>query len=40
MKPSAAAKELTVRLDLARNDAYRVVQESLRRSPEAAPEPS
>jgi 16S rRNA (cytidine1402-2'-O)-methyltransferase len=39
MKPSAAAKELTARLDLARNDAYRVVQEALRRSPEATPEP-
>jgi 16S rRNA (cytidine1402-2'-O)-methyltransferase len=39
MKPSAAAKELTVRLDLARNDAYRVVQESLRGSPESSPEP-
>jgi 16S rRNA (cytidine1402-2'-O)-methyltransferase len=39
MKPSAAAKELTARLDLARNDAYRVVQESLRHSPRAVPEP-
>jgi 16S rRNA (cytidine1402-2'-O)-methyltransferase len=39
MKPSAAAKELTARLDLARNDAYRVVQESLRGSPETSPEP-
>ena len=29
MKPSAAAKELAARLDLARNEAYRVVQESL-----------
>jgi len=40
MKPSAAAKELTARLALARNDAYRVVQESLRRSAQAASEPS
>jgi 16S rRNA (cytidine1402-2'-O)-methyltransferase len=39
MKPSAAAKELTARLDLARNDAYRVVQESLRHSARAVPEP-
>jgi 16S rRNA (cytidine1402-2'-O)-methyltransferase len=38
-KPSAAAKELTARLDLARNDAYRVVQESLRPSDRAVPEP-
>jgi len=30
MKPSAAAKELVARLDLARNDAYRVVQEATR----------
>ncbi|MBM4182878.1 MAG: 16S rRNA (cytidine(1402)-2'-O)-methyltransferase [Gemmatimonadetes bacterium] len=30
LKPSAAAKELAVRLDLARNDAYRVVQEVTR----------
>jgi 16S rRNA (cytidine1402-2'-O)-methyltransferase len=28
MKPSEAAKELAARLDLARNDAYRVVQEA------------
>jgi 16S rRNA (cytidine1402-2'-O)-methyltransferase len=40
MKPSAAAKELTARLDLARNDAYRVVQESLRRSQGSIPDPS
>ena len=30
MKPSEAAKELAARLDLARNDAYRVVQEATR----------
>lgn len=30
LKPSAAAKELAARLDLARNDAYRVVQEATR----------
>jgi 16S rRNA (cytidine1402-2'-O)-methyltransferase len=38
MKPSAAAKELTARLDLARNEAYRVVQESVRGSQETRPE--
>jgi 16S rRNA (cytidine1402-2'-O)-methyltransferase len=30
LKPSEAAKELAARLDLARNDAYRVVQEASR----------
>jgi 16S rRNA (cytidine1402-2'-O)-methyltransferase len=34
MKPSAAAKELATRLALARNEAYRVVQESLHQSSE------
>jgi 16S rRNA (cytidine1402-2'-O)-methyltransferase len=39
MKPSAAAKELAARLDLARNEAYRVVQQSLHPSLEGPDEP-
>ena len=39
MKPSAAAKELAARLDLPRNEAYRVVQHALNPSAEGSEEP-
>jgi hypothetical protein len=33
MKPSAAAKEIAVRLDLARNEAYRIVHDLEMKTP-------